>query len=519
MKTSRRGSGSTRQGGRNAHTGAPMEISVKNFGPISKGTIKMRPLTVIIGPSNSGKSYMARLSYCIYRSFQILRSGFNVSLDSFMPSEDLHSTASSYTYALSDMRTLVKKLHHERDIAIPTSTVSHIHDALLHPFPNTLAKELRREFRGDLQNLVRFSTSGFSIGVSGTLKVRLGWPSNPRANLQVSHMAKHWAVLDQHLGTVSLKTELDGKTRIDPLPSHAEHFAAGTSKELEDDIARNLVHMIMGKIRTTALPADTSTLFFSLSRPVLMNILGSHSSSEDDERHTDSELDQFSPPGLPKGFFKFVLSIDVHKPGPLSKLADMMERDLLGGSVSLNKSLHASLPTISFKTQSGDVPLRLTSSHVGSMALLTIYLKYLIKPGYRIIIEEPEAHMHPANQLKFAKHVALLIRHGVNVTLVTHSVLIVEQLSAYMMLGSLDKSHRKKAVSEPEAYLTLDDVSAHEFVVNSSGNCIIRDLPCTKHDGIDQEEFGKMRFNMYEERLSFRQQIEAYMGDPEDEKA
>jgi len=47
----------------------PIEISVENFGPIAEGKIELRQLTVFVGPSNTGKSYMAALIYALHRSF------------------------------------------------------------------------------------------------------------------------------------------------------------------------------------------------------------------------------------------------------------------------------------------------------------------------------------------------------------------------------------------------------------------------------------------------------------------
>lgn len=40
-----------------------VRISVANFGPIADGTIDLRPLTVFVGPSNTGKTYFAILIY------------------------------------------------------------------------------------------------------------------------------------------------------------------------------------------------------------------------------------------------------------------------------------------------------------------------------------------------------------------------------------------------------------------------------------------------------------------------
>ena len=42
-----------------------LRLAVKNFGPIREGEVEFKPLTVFIGPNNSGKSYMATLLYAL----------------------------------------------------------------------------------------------------------------------------------------------------------------------------------------------------------------------------------------------------------------------------------------------------------------------------------------------------------------------------------------------------------------------------------------------------------------------
>ena len=46
-----------------------LELEVSNFGPIVDAKIDLRPLTVFIGPSNTGKSYLAILIYALHRYF------------------------------------------------------------------------------------------------------------------------------------------------------------------------------------------------------------------------------------------------------------------------------------------------------------------------------------------------------------------------------------------------------------------------------------------------------------------
>ena len=46
-----------------------VHIAVENFGPIEKAEIDLRPLTVFVGESNTGKTYLAALIYALHRTF------------------------------------------------------------------------------------------------------------------------------------------------------------------------------------------------------------------------------------------------------------------------------------------------------------------------------------------------------------------------------------------------------------------------------------------------------------------
>lgn len=51
-----------------------LELEVKNFGPIVEAKVDLRPLTLFVGPSNTGKSYLAVLIYALHRIF---RAGYS----------------------------------------------------------------------------------------------------------------------------------------------------------------------------------------------------------------------------------------------------------------------------------------------------------------------------------------------------------------------------------------------------------------------------------------------------------
>src|SRR5947207_4554784 len=45
-----------------------LSFQVSAFGPIRHANVRLRPLTIFVGPNNSGKSYMAMLIYSILRA-------------------------------------------------------------------------------------------------------------------------------------------------------------------------------------------------------------------------------------------------------------------------------------------------------------------------------------------------------------------------------------------------------------------------------------------------------------------
>ena len=45
-----------------------LTIGVKDFGPIVKGEVQLRPLTIFVGPNNAGKSYLSMLIYAFFTS-------------------------------------------------------------------------------------------------------------------------------------------------------------------------------------------------------------------------------------------------------------------------------------------------------------------------------------------------------------------------------------------------------------------------------------------------------------------
>ena len=47
----------------------PLTLDVADCGPVARARVELRPLTVFVGPSNTGKSWLATLAYALHRYF------------------------------------------------------------------------------------------------------------------------------------------------------------------------------------------------------------------------------------------------------------------------------------------------------------------------------------------------------------------------------------------------------------------------------------------------------------------
>ena len=54
-----------------------IELNISNFGPITKAGLELRPMSVFVGPSNTGKSYLGVLIYALHQFFSTYAASFS----------------------------------------------------------------------------------------------------------------------------------------------------------------------------------------------------------------------------------------------------------------------------------------------------------------------------------------------------------------------------------------------------------------------------------------------------------
>ena len=83
------------------------------------------------------------------------------------------------------------------------------------------------------------------------------------------------------------------------------------------------------------------------------------------------------------------------------------------------------------------LPIQVSSSIVKTLSSLILYLKYIVKKGDTIIIDEPEMNLHPDNQILLARIFAQMVNMGIKLVISTHSDYIIRELNNLIMANEL----------------------------------------------------------------------------------
>ena len=152
-------------------------------------------------------------------------------------------------------------------------------------------------------------------------------------------------------------------------------------------------------------------------------------------------------PGISEPISDYFISLSNIKSRVNDSLSDYytrIENDILKGKVTFDKSKNALI----YKPQNVDAAFEMTevSSMVSEISPIVAFLKYILtNQGKRVsrrksilFIEEPEAHLHPNNQIALIGIFAELIHSDIKLIMSSHSNYIFNKLNNLVLAGKLD---------------------------------------------------------------------------------
>ena len=433
-----------------------LRIEIENFGPIASGSFELRPLTLFIGPNNAGKSYAATLAHSIVQA---------------MPAGGVPG---------------VLFFRFRREEKAPL-TIRELVNWLFS------TEYLEKEVLGRLQNY--FSCEDLGVLISW-------FASKDGVRVRVySHDAEDGWIFLEGKGS---RWSVQGKApRLPDLEGRQE-----TKGVLLDALWR----VWRDITETMGLPEDS--YYLPAARSGVLQ--GWRALTAEAVRRVSrwAGIEEIRVPALPGLIGEFLEELIHASEGlaseglrrrsrvgegasPFQSALEVLEGDLLKGTVDFSYPDGVPVPEIVYRTRVKrkklEIPIQRASSTVGELAPLVLWIKYLLRPGGMLVIEEPEAHLHPENQRRVARALVRLVRAGVTVLCTTHSPLILHQVSNHILASRADPARRKELGFTEEDLLREEEVGAYLFRMREDGRgSEIQPLHIEPGFGIPEDEFVRV---------------------------
>jgi len=492
-----------------------LKLKVTDFGPIVDAEIDLRPLTVFIGPSNTGKSYLAILIYALHQVFnrtaRSLRRGyFPIEHSAF-----LNLSTSQIEGLLEVAQSIVSTPEADdlNNLALPAPVVEVIRSSL-DGMADSLSNEIARCFGvGELHKFIRHGrTKKSQIAIKRESHDR----DNPLQN--TLSLARHSEFISTLSAENTIPLKPGGLVRYSrkELISSIQYMDrakldADDRKFLAMQLASSIYEMILpslfGPLLSPAyyLPADRTGVMHAHS-VVVSALIASAPAGGIRPAEAMPTLS-----GVLADFLNELIEIDRPKRGMRKKsnkndiIAGKIEELILEGSVSITRSPHVNYPRFSYRPHGwrNDLALANASSMVSELAPVVLYLRHMIKPGNVLIVEEPESHLHPAMQVKFTRQLAALIRAGVRVIVTTHSEWLLEELANIVHRSRIPRAKRKGEIA-----LREDDVGAWLFKPQRSPKGSVVGKVCLDESGLYSSGYNEVSETLHNDWADIASQIE-----------
>ena len=404
-----------------------MKLKVKNFGPIRKAEVELKPLTVFVGPGNTGKSYLAMLLYSAAKTMDSADRNIMWDVGNHF-NEAFHKKQVPWREVVEDNKTF-------------PPVVAKAMSLVVHTFRDVWAHEAQRCFGEEWETIAKSngkwpvsvsieSDSGVVLDLLNPKKDKL-----PSTAKMVRHIRSELKAADARKG----RRVKGGIPAFFDETGCAGILCTGMRLVPERPFSfSNKVHYLPA-IRSGTMQRHRMMVSAIIGNAADISIFGRNLGESLNGVLADF-LQKLVLVGNDKGRAQHRHRRRRPASGKPDNEAGMLsrtiEQEILRGEIVEDPS-DTGYTDFRYKFASHgkerNIQLMNASSTISELAPLVIFMRhYLEPPGDIFIVEEPEAHLHPAAQRKIASVLAGLVKSGVYVVVTTHSDMILEQLSNFV---------------------------------------------------------------------------------------
>ena len=455
--------------------GPNLTLDVENFGPIAEAkNIELKPMTVLVGKSNTGKTYLAMLLHALMRAKRVVGERHPSFADPEDPEYDpfdddrywdlVHELASwvettvedpesrgsfismdiptaDFEVGIRDYLNELTRRYLTNYSRAATQSISDYFDAENLSDLSLRGNDNRSPFRMSIRGNsveIRISPETASIGEFKTYDT-IGLSIDVEDNAVSAEEAARQYI---ESGLADFEIEYSVESCLRHFPD-THYFRAGRTglldayRELASDLMRRAAIRSRRRLPDRQLAVSISTSEFLQDLVVLR------------------------PNSSPR-----------FRSQRVSELAKTLEDGVLDGKLNIKET--GGVTQFEFEKDGLTIPLERASSMVTELAPIILFIRGLVRDRGLLIIDEPEAHLHPQAQQQMAAALAFMVRSGLRVLITTHSHYMVEQLGNFVAASKLETDLRKRVLKidgvlgKEDIYLDEDETAVYNFVTNKS---------------------------------------------------
>ena len=446
-----------------------MDISIKNLGAIKQADISLGDFTIICGKNNTGKTYV---TYAIY--------GF---LDYW------HNAR-----AIIDIpNNIINELIDNGSVSVPLN--------LFAKESNKILKKASKEYSSVMDKIFAGKESHF---LDSKLSIKVAKDNTYKTNnIQITVGSAGGRNLlginkEENEENINISMLIDKKSEDIPPRIFIEDMISSAIQEL---IFKNKIpKAFISSAERTGSAIFQKELDFTRNR--LIDLIGDKSSKISPARLLSKFSAEYPIPVKKNvDFIRDLPNVTNKESLFLKQYPDILNKfhDIIGGEYKVTKD--GEVQYVPNKKRGVKLSLVESSSAVRSLLDLGFYLRHIAQPGDLLVIDEPELNLHPENQRKVARLLAMLVNHGIKVFITTHSDYIIKELNTLILLNKRGKrleAFAKREGYEPLELLNSDKLKvymANEALVKVEGNSkrtkchTLIPAVITKENGIELESF------------------------------
>lgn len=437
-------------------------LHVRNFGPIQSADIDIHPFMMFVGPNNSGKSYLTTLIW------GLLTHGAKLFIES--PERPMYQACCDWFAREEDKAREYFKNNMEADYYV--SQIGKQEEKLFVDCFNESVRVCKKDFLNAL-----FNSDVIDIE---ELKVS--------SNCQLDSFCINWKLSEGQ------------KNQIEKNRDGIFFYCLQNSRTSYFFYIKTLLFLIMKGAFNPFSNIDSSLgmsyrnyfrqeIYLPSARTGFMLNFRSLASSAIKSAFSDHKSLKNSLASPTIHFLQDLIEMPKkQRDNRCNDIIEWLEKEVIKGDFVRQDDV---LPDYYYIPQriKQELPLYVCSSLVTELAPLILFLQENSVTSW--IIEEPEAHLHPAAQRKVAQALVRLVNKGLPVWITTHSDIMFQQFNNLITLSHLpNRAEICQSMGYEESdILNPDDAMAYQFVMEEGGT-VVKPLRLTE-TGFEAPSFNQ----------------------------